>query len=78
MPVRPLRIMPASLLATLEGIGRRGSIQTGTLTMDSTRRLLPLMSGDPKAAQLSLVGLWITGLASLEGLESPHTWAACR
>lgn len=77
VPVRPLRIMPASLLTTLEGIGRRGSVQTGTLTMDSTRRLLPLMSGDPKSVRLSLVGLWITGLPG-EGLDSPQAWAACR
>jgi len=77
VPVRALRIMPPSLLQTLEGIGQRGSMQTGTLTMDSTRRLLPLMAGDPKAFHLSLVGLWLTGLAA-DGLESPHIWAACR
>ena len=75
-PIRSLRVMPASLYQTLQGIGSRGSIQTGFLTMDSTRRLLPIMEADPKVPHLSMVGLWVTGLS--RGAKEAYIWATAR
>ncbi|KAF1385209.1 hypothetical protein PFLUV_G00105360 [Perca fluviatilis] len=44
------------------------------LTMDQTRKLLLLLESDPKASNLPLVGLWLSGVVHV---SNPQVWAWC-
>ncbi|XP_068449013.1 SCL-interrupting locus protein homolog [Clinocottus analis] len=72
-PVRPVPVIPTALLRRLTGL-QRGAPQRGFLTMDQTRKLLLLLESDPKASNLPLVGLWLSGVAHV---SSPQVWAWC-
>ncbi|XP_019964721.2 SCL-interrupting locus protein homolog isoform X1 [Paralichthys olivaceus] len=68
-PVRAIPIIPTALLRSLIGVGRTlqhsTNCQRGFLTMDQTRKLLLLLESDPKAANLPLVGLWLSGVTHI-------------
>ncbi|CAB1421937.1 unnamed protein product [Pleuronectes platessa] len=68
-PVRAIPIIPTALLRSLTGVGRTLQHATnchrGFLTMDQTRKLLLLLESDPKAANLPLVGLWLSGVTHI-------------
>ncbi|XP_034438146.1 SCL-interrupting locus protein homolog isoform X1 [Hippoglossus hippoglossus] len=68
-PVRAIPIIPTALLRSLIGVGRTLQHATnchrGFLTMDQTRKLLLLLESDPKAANLPLVGLWLSGVTHM-------------
>jgi hypothetical protein len=73
-PLKLLKIIPTVLAQNL--FDRDPSVQnfsTGFLTLDQTRRLLVLKEEDPKASQLPLVGIWISGV---ESFHSSSVWAA--
>uniref|UniRef100_A0A8C2X2J1 STIL centriolar assembly protein n=1 Tax=Cyclopterus lumpus TaxID=8103 RepID=A0A8C2X2J1_CYCLU len=67
-PIRPVPVIPTALLRSLTGLHR------GFLTMDQTRKLLLLLESDPKASNLPLVGLWLSGVAHV---SNPQVWAWC-
>uniref|UniRef100_A0A8D3DL48 STIL N-terminal domain-containing protein n=1 Tax=Scophthalmus maximus TaxID=52904 RepID=A0A8D3DL48_SCOMX len=68
-PVRAVPIIPTALLRSLTSVGRPQFV-----TMDQTRKLLLLLESDPKASNLPLVGLWLSGVTHV---YSPQVWAWC-
>ncbi|TDH09026.1 hypothetical protein EPR50_G00103900 [Perca flavescens] len=76
-PVRPVAVIPTALLRSLTGDTRPpllGNRHRGFLTMDQTRKLLLLLESDPKASNLPLVGLWLSGVVHV---SNPQVWAWC-
>ncbi|GAA6226271.1 SCL-interrupting locus protein [Lates japonicus] len=77
-PVRAVPIIPTALLRSLTGVNRpalhTANRQRGFLTMDQTRKLLLLLESDPKASNLPLVGLWLSGVTHI---YNPQVLAWC-
>ncbi|XP_044056266.1 SCL-interrupting locus protein homolog [Siniperca chuatsi] len=77
-PVRADPIIPTALLRSLTSIDRppphAANRQRGFLTMDQTRKLVLLLESDPKASNLPLVGLWLSGVTHV---YNPQVWAWC-
>lgn len=76
-PVRPVPVIPTALLRSLTAADRpapHANRQRGFLTMDQTRKLLLLLESDPKASNLPLVGLWLSGVTHV---YSPQVWLWC-
>jgi hypothetical protein len=72
-PLKLLKVIPTVLAQSLydrDPAYAHGC--SGFLSMDQTRRLLVLTEEDPKVAQLPLVGIWVSGV---ESLNSPFIWA---
>jgi len=54
--------------------------KTGYLTMNQTRKLLPLLEDDSCVSHVPVVGLWVKLRSSTEGasaLRHPFCWASC-
>jgi hypothetical protein len=63
-PVAPLKIVSVDLSRDL--VKNASEVfRSGYLTMDSSKRLLPLEQHDPKVLEYPLVGVWVSGLHSL-------------
>lgn len=60
-PVIPIKLVASPLSRELTQ-GRSDKFRSGFLTMDSARRLLPLLASDPTALSYPLVGLWVAGI----------------
>uniref|UniRef100_A0A3B4UTM4 STIL centriolar assembly protein n=1 Tax=Seriola dumerili TaxID=41447 RepID=A0A3B4UTM4_SERDU len=77
-PVRAVPVIPTALLRTLTSVSRplqhAANRQRGFLTMDQTRKLLLLLESDPKASNLPLVGLWLSGVTHI---YNPQVLAWC-
>ncbi|XP_038556119.1 SCL-interrupting locus protein homolog [Micropterus salmoides] len=77
-PVRAVPVIPTALLRSLTSINRppphAANRQRGFLTMDQNRKLLLLLESDPKASNLPLVGLWLSGVTHV---YSPQVWSWC-
>ena len=73
VPLYPLRVLPTALSESLSSASGRHNAQTGYLTLEQSRRLVLLEERDPKASEVPLVGIWVTGVASI---SSPYVWAA--
>lgn len=83
-PIRPLSFLDTPLSDLLLAPGPSNAeqeLQTGYLTMESRRKLVPLSITDPLAVQRPLVGIWVSGLGPLEGhrekLCHPYLWSMC-
>ena len=63
-PIQPLKLVSSPLTAQLiqEVKGRKGRFQTGFLTLDQSRRVLPMLVTDPMAYRCGLVGMWVSGV----------------
>lgn len=62
-PIAPLRIVSTELAVRLIKEKREDNkFRTGLLTMDKAKRLILLRAQDPHVPDLSLVGLWLSGL----------------
>lgn len=48
---------------------KRPIFQTGFLTLDQERRIVPFHASDPQARVYSLVGIWVTGIPMIENTE---------
>uniref|UniRef100_A0A665TZF5 STIL N-terminal domain-containing protein n=1 Tax=Echeneis naucrates TaxID=173247 RepID=A0A665TZF5_ECHNA len=70
-PVQAVPIIPTALLRSLTSINWR--LQQ-FLTMDQTKKLLLLLESDPKASNLPLVGLWVSGVSHL---SNPQVMSWC-
>ncbi|XP_029356427.1 SCL-interrupting locus protein homolog [Echeneis naucrates] len=78
-PVQAVPIIPTALLRSLTSINWRlqqhaTTRQRGFLTMDQTKKLLLLLESDPKASNLPLVGLWVSGVSHL---SNPQVMSWC-
>ena len=73
VPLHALSVLSSPLSDSLRLPTMRGQLRTGYLTMDQTRRLVLLGESDPKAFETPLVGVWVSGVASL---AEPYAWAA--
>jgi hypothetical protein len=47
---------------------------SGFVTLDSEKRVFPLMPTDPFVREQPIVGIWLYGVTDL---TSPYVWAAC-
>ena len=72
-PLYALRVVPSALSEALVQPAVRARPASGYLTMEQTRKLLPLGEGDPKAFEVPLVGVWVAGTADA---AAPLAWAA--
>jgi hypothetical protein len=73
-PLRLLKVIPTSLSQALyERVSADAQPSTGFISMDQTRRLLLIPQLDPKARQVPLVGVWVSGVDSL---ADSFVWAA--
>jgi hypothetical protein len=77
-PVSPIPVLQTALARTLTSPDSftqiSGLPKSGYMTMDSTRKLLLLLQTDPKAPNLPLVGIWLSGVNSV---THPDVWSAC-
>lgn len=72
-----MRLKPISFLETPLSLSLlQPSIlpRMGYLTMNRTRKLVPLLEGDDNLRTIPIVGLWVTGCSSV---DHPFVWAAC-
>ena len=86
-PIQPLKLVSSPLTAQLiqEIKGRKGKFQTGFLTLDQSKRVLPMLVTDPMAYRCGLVGMWATGIplpsqlldsSRYSALTHPLVWTA--
>ena len=47
---------------------------SGFITLDSDKRIFPLLPQDPFLQETPVVGIWLWGI---EDLRSPFVWSAC-
>lgn len=72
VPINPLKICQTPLSVDL--IQNSGSFKTGMLTLDQSRRILPLLIDDPMVLKFPMIGIWISGVRDM---SNPMVWAAC-
>lgn len=74
-PLRPLGVAATPLARSLAASGlAAGRRRGGFLTLDASRRLVPMLDTDPEAYARPLVGIWTAGQASATHAE---VWAQC-
>jgi len=89
-PVNPLKVVETPLTRSLVAKTAKGSkketqsFRTGFLTLDQSKRVLPLECEDEMVSQFALVGIWVSGVnLSNSGtnkyscLFNAKVWAAC-
>lgn len=87
--IRPLPMLATALCGQLMQIGSSNSphplsaVASGYLTLNQTRKLVPLMDSDGALSRTPTVGVWVrfASPGSVEGVASlvkhPFAWAAC-
>jgi hypothetical protein len=88
--IKPIPILSTALSQRLTNAktrtieAERDLPKMGYLTMNQTRKLVPLLETDPSVPLVPMVGVWVSHAASLGqalgpgGLvDHPFTWAAC-
>lgn len=78
-PIAPLRIVSTELAVRLIKEKREDNkFRTGLLTMDKAKRLILLRTQDPHLPELSLVGLWLSGLPKSKPDSCAQLlWSSC-
>lgn len=74
-PVSCLPLLSTALSRNLTGFhslsSLQGTIHTGYLSMDKSRKLVPILSSDEHAHSLPLVGIWVSGA----NIDHPVIWS---
>ena len=73
------RLLLGKLNAEAEGIENIQELinmkpASGFITLDSEKRIFPLLPQDPFLQETPVVGIWLWGV---DDLRSPYVWAAC-
>lgn len=85
-PIRTLPIVPSPLFHELTRSNpRQQSPKMGYLTLNQSRKLVPMMENDPSVSSTPLVGVWVRfGHLSSDDmndncnlLKHPFSWGAC-
>ncbi|CAG9325334.1 unnamed protein product [Blepharisma stoltei] len=80
VPISPLKIVstPLSVKLTQKNL-KHPKFQTGYLTLDQKKRVLPLLCSDPLAFKYPLVGVWATASPGSQEcpLSHPLIWSSC-
>ncbi|CAG9325204.1 unnamed protein product [Blepharisma stoltei] len=80
VPIPILKIVstPLSIQLTQKS-NKKAKFQTGYLTLDQKKRVLPLLCSDPLAFRYPLVGVWAVGVPGNQPypLTHPLVWASC-
>ncbi|CAD5125612.1 DgyrCDS13815 [Dimorphilus gyrociliatus] len=78
IPIQNVPLVPSALAKNLASPYCRsyvlGEAQSGYLSMDQTRKVLLILESDPKVSSLPIVGIWISGVATI---SDPFVWACC-
>ena len=57
-----------------ERVPKKVPVRSGFLTLDQTRRLVPVKENDAAATQIPIVGVWVSGVTNVTHLA---VWTAC-
>jgi hypothetical protein len=71
IPITPLKIVSTPLSCDL--IYHTGTFKTGMVTLDQTKRVLPLLNDDPMVMRYPMIGVWIAGVKEL---SNALVWSA--
>lgn len=80
VPILSLKIVSTALSILLtQKTNKKTKFQTGYLTLDQKKRVLPLLCSDPLAFRYPLVGVWAVGVPGNQPypLTHPLVWASC-
>jgi len=77
--LHPIPFLKTPLASVLHSRSVADSHRFGYLTLNRTRKLVPILESDPCVATAPLVGLWLAGLSGPENelVKHPLVWAAC-
>ena len=73
-PLFPLSVLRSPLADSVREPSMCSQLRTGFLSMEQSRKLVLLSEADPKAFEVPLVGVWVSGVKSA---ADPYVWAAC-
>ena len=75
-PITPLSYLSTSLMSSLLSYDTTVP-QWGYLTLDSTRKAVCLSIHDPLAVHRPSVGIWISGISTVNVVKNIRVWSAC-
>jgi hypothetical protein len=70
--IRGLKIVSTPLSVRLTREGGNQEFTSGFVTLDSSKRVLPILCNDSHARRYPLVGIWVTS----KSLNDKNVWAA--
>lgn len=77
-PLNPIPMLKTALCQRLLDRERSSDLYYGYLTMDKTRKVVPLLEADPMTLSTPLCGVWVDLTKQpYETLDHPLVWQAC-